>query len=182
MISVGPVTGPARVLAKFRVGRRARAAACLPFGPGASAPLRSWPRMVRFRPSSAGPLKGRPMNPADIAQSVAPLTSSTFAVPPVSGTPTGSSKSVMVGLWCARSGSGRSPSTRHFCSRAFARPASISNRHSGPASRWRNSTSRCRPSRSIRPARCSSPPCANGSAASRATPAPSPGCRCASRR
>ena len=65
---------------------------------------------------------------------------------------------------------------------AFARLPTASSRRSGRGNRWRNSTRRLQPSRAIRPARCSSPPCANGNEASKATPARSPACRCASKK
>ena len=83
------------------------------------------------------------MNPADVAQSVLPLTSSDLSIFTLFWQAHWIVKTVMLGLLVASSGSGRSWSTRSILYARTRRAMDGSRRRSGRASRWRNSTARC---------------------------------------
>jgi biopolymer transport protein TolQ len=83
MTSVSPVAGPARVYREIsalgrRVERGCLYAALVPVPVRRSGHGAGFGRGFWLAP--VGPLKGRPMNPADITQSVAPLTSANLSL------------------------------------------------------------------------------------------------------
>jgi len=81
---------------------------------------------------------------ADVAQSALPLASSDVSLIALFLQAHWVVKTVMLGCSPARSGSGRSRSTRSSFIHAPAAPWTASSRRSGPASRLRNFIARCR--------------------------------------